>query len=204
MENPAQENMVCMRPVEVSVHISPGKTIRLPRVSNRGNRSVMVLYDFDRNYILTEPLITQTSQELVRDKTRLIQYLLDQGLKHTALYLDNECPEDLQRVFRSNSVDFQLCPQNNHRTNQHEKAIDTWKCHFLPGLSGVDPNFRMHLWYCLLPQTTQTLNLLQCSWINPRISSEDQINRDFYYNQTPMSLLETKVIIPEMQQQRRT
>ena len=79
-------------------------------------------------------------------------------MKPSALCIDNECPDYLQFFFRSNSVDFQLCLSNDHHTNQSQKAIDTWKCHFLAGLSGVDPSFTMHLWCHLLPQATQTPN----------------------------------------------
>ena len=43
--NLAQENLVCMWPVEVSGQIFKDQTGRLPRVSNRGNRSLMVLYE---------------------------------------------------------------------------------------------------------------------------------------------------------------
>ena len=134
----------------------------------------MVLYDYDSNAILTKPLKNNTTSELVRSQTRLTQYLLDRGLKPKALCNDNKCPEALQRFFRDNSIYFQICPPNDHRTNQAEKAIDTCKCHFLAGLSGLDPNSPLHLWCRLLPQATQTVNLLRRSRINPRLSAEAQ------------------------------
>ena len=62
-----------MLPVEVSGQIFLDQTGRLPRVSIRGNRSVMVLYDYNRNAILTEPLKNNTTAKLVRVQTRLIQ-----------------------------------------------------------------------------------------------------------------------------------
>ena len=52
-DNPAQENLVCMRPVEVSGHIFSDQTGRFPRFTRRGNMSVMVLYDYNSNAILT-------------------------------------------------------------------------------------------------------------------------------------------------------
>ena len=88
--------------------------------------------------------------------------------------------------------------------NQADKEIDTWKCHFLAGLSGVEPSFPMHLWCRLLPQATQNLNLLQRSGINPRLSAEAQLNRAFSYNQTPIAPPGTKVIIHEMPQKSQT
>ena len=55
-ENPARENLVCTRPVDVSGQIFSDQTGRFPRVSSRGDRAVMVLYDYDSNFILTDPL----------------------------------------------------------------------------------------------------------------------------------------------------
>ena len=58
-ENPAQETLVCMKPVEVLGQVFPKQTGIFPRFSNRDNRSVMVLYDYDSNAILTDPLKTK-------------------------------------------------------------------------------------------------------------------------------------------------
>ena len=68
----------------------------------------MVLYNYDSNAILTEPLKNNTNPELVRAQTRLTQYLLDRGLKPTALCIDKECPKALKHFFRANSIYFQL------------------------------------------------------------------------------------------------
>ena len=86
----------------------------------------MVLYDYDSK-ILTKQLKNNTTSELVRAQTRLTQYLLDRGLKPMSLRIKNECPKALKRILRANSIDFQLCPSNENRTNKAEKAIDTWK-----------------------------------------------------------------------------
>ena len=74
---------------------------------------------------------------------------------------------------------------------------DIWKFHFLAGISGVYLNLPLHLWCCLLPQATQTLNLLCRSRINLRLSAEAQLNGKLYYNRTPMAPPETKVLIHE-------
>ena len=78
----------------------------------------MVLYDYGRNAIPTKPLKNNTTSKLVREQTRLTQYLLDRGLNPTALHIDNDFPEALKRFSRANSIDFQLCPPSNHHTNQ--------------------------------------------------------------------------------------
>ena len=47
--------------------------------------SMMVLYDYGSNAILTKPLKNNTTSELVRAQTRLTQYLLDRGLNPKAI-----------------------------------------------------------------------------------------------------------------------
>ena len=107
-----------MQPVDVSGQIFTDQTSRFPQVSSRGNRSVMVLYDYDSNAILTDPLKKNTTSELVRAQTRLTQYLLDRGLNPKTLRIDNKCPKALKRFFRDNIIDFYLCLPNDHHTNQ--------------------------------------------------------------------------------------
>ena len=65
-ENPAQENLVCMWPVDVSGDIFSDQTGRFPIFSSSGDRTVMVLYDYNSNAILTKPLKNNTTSELVR------------------------------------------------------------------------------------------------------------------------------------------
>ena len=79
-----------MRPVDVSGQIFLDQTSRFHRLPSRGDRSVMVLYDYDSNVILNEPLKNNTTAELVRAQTRFTQYLLDRGLNPTALRIDNK------------------------------------------------------------------------------------------------------------------
>ena len=67
----ASGHSLSMRPVDLSGQIFTDETGRFPRVSSRGNMSVMVMYDYDSNAILTEPLKNNTTYELVRAQTRL-------------------------------------------------------------------------------------------------------------------------------------
>ena len=50
----------------------------------------MVLYNYDNNGILPEHLKNYMTQELVRAQMRLIQYLLERGLKPSALRIDKK------------------------------------------------------------------------------------------------------------------
>ncbi len=92
-------------------------------------------------------------------------------------------------------VNFQLAPPNCHRRNAAEGAICTFKNHFIAGMATTDKQYLIHLCDRLLPQAVKTLNLLQQSWINPRLSAEAQLNGAFDYNQTPMAPPGTCVIV---------
>ena len=48
---------------------------------------------------------------------------------------------------------YQLVPPNVHRLNISERAIRTFKAHFLSILAGVDPDFPKYTWENLLVQT---------------------------------------------------
>jgi hypothetical protein len=71
------------------------QTGRFPQTSSRGNKFIMIFYDYDSNAILDEPLKSRSESELVRAFNKLHQYLAGRGL-HTALHiLNNECPKGL-------------------------------------------------------------------------------------------------------------
>jgi len=73
-----------------------------------------------------------------------------------------------------------------YRRNAAERAIRTFKNHFIAILYSTDPDFLLRLWDRLLPQALTTLNLLRGSRINPKLSAYAQLNGAFDFNRTPM------------------
>ena len=165
-----------MKHMEISGQIYSDQTGCFPVTSSKGDKYLMVVYVYDANAIIARPLKNRSEQELIRVYSDMHTYLTECGMRPLLQKLDNECPEGLKKFMRSEEVDYQLVPPNVHRTNAAEKAIGTFKDHFIAGLSTVDPNFPLHLWCRLLEQAETTLNLLQASRINPRLSAEAQLN----------------------------
>jgi hypothetical protein len=182
-----QTHCVYMKPIAVTGQIHSDQTGRFPITSSRGSKCIMVVYDYDSNTILTEPLTSCIETELLRAYSKLYDYLTAWGLKPVLQRLDNEAPGRLQSYMRNKSVTFQLIPPHNHQRKAPEKAIGTWKDHFIAGLSSLDPNFPMHLGCRLIPLATTTPNLLRQSHINPRLSAEAQLNGAFDFNKTPLA-----------------
>ena len=117
--------------------------------------------------------------------------------------LDNECPAGLNNFIRRKGVTFLLVPPHLHQTNSIKHAIQTFNNHLISGISSCDPGFTMYLWDRLLSQGTLTLNLLRPSRINPRLSTEAQINGVFDFNRTPLAPPGTKFLFFESSADRR-
>ena len=111
-----------------------------------------MLYNYDSNTILVHPLKNRSGPEIVRGHQHLFQRLRKAGSIPKLHCLDNEASNDLKNYLRDQGIDFQLAPPNIHRQNAAERAIRTFKNHFIAGLCSVEPAFPMHLWDKLLPQ----------------------------------------------------
>ena len=172
----------------------PGKFV-VP--SSRGCNYVLVVYDHDSNAILAEPLKNRTAKSIVTAYQTIHQLLVSRGLRPQLQRLDNEASASLREFLTTEKVDFQLAPPHLHRRNAAERAIRTFKNHFVAILCGADPNFPIHLWDRLLPQVILTLNLLRGSRINPRLSAHAQLHGAFDFNRTPIGPLGTKLLIHE-------
>ena len=108
--------------------------------------------------------------------------------------LDNECSQDLKDAFAKYNVPFQRVPPKEHRSYASERAICTFKNHFVTFLSNTDSNFPITEWDRLLPQTILTLNLLRSSRIHPSLSAHASLFGNFDFNQTPLAPPGTKIV----------
>jgi hypothetical protein len=97
-----------------------------------------------------------------------------------------------------------LVPPHVHRRNSAERAIRTWKNHFVAGICSTNTAFPLHLWDRLIDQATITLNLLRPARRNPKMSAHQMLNGTFDYNRTPMAPPGTKIVVHEKPTQRRT
>ena len=90
-------------------------------------------------------------------------------------------------------VEYQLVPPHIHRRNAAERAIQTFKHHFLAILASCDPHFPIAEWDRLLDQAELTLNLNRNARINPKLSSYAFLFGNFDFNATPLAPPGTKI-----------
>jgi hypothetical protein len=73
-------------------------TGRFPTTSAKGKKYVLVVYDYDTNNVLKEPMKNRGDQEMVRAYNKFIQEGVDHVFKPRLQRLDNECSSDLRSL----------------------------------------------------------------------------------------------------------
>ena len=118
--------------------------------------------------------------------------------------IDNEVSKILIESIESKGLKYQLASPHDHRLNPAERAVQTWKNHFISNLHGCDSEFPAYKWCEIMHQCEMTLNMLRRSRINPKMSAYTQLFGSFDYNRTPLAPLGTKAFVHERTGQRRS
>jgi hypothetical protein len=172
-------------------------TRKFPVRSRKGNSYVMVCYVYDCNYVKVIPMKSRSASEWVKAYDRIHQELKAKGFKPKLQTLDNKASAALKHFFTANDVQYQLVPPHCHRHNTAERAIQTFKEHFVAGLSSVDPTFPLNLWDILLPQAEIILNLLRTSSLHPQLSAAAHFHGLVDYNKNAFAPPGCKIIAHE-------
>jgi hypothetical protein len=187
-----------------SGQIYTDQTGKFPVVSRKGNKYIMIVYDYDSNAILAQPIKDRTAPELLKAFQVMEQELVDRGLKPKLMKLDKEASKLLKAYLHQQDIIFQLVPPYIQRRNSAERAIRSFKYHLIAGLCSTDKCFPIYLWDRLLPQAVITLNMLRTSRINPKLSAAIHIFGQYDFNRAPMAPPGTRIIAHETPSRRRT
>jgi hypothetical protein len=109
-----------------------------PVVSSKGSKYIMILYDYDSNAILAQPIKDRTAPELLRAFKVMEQELVARGLTPKLINLDNEALKFLKTYLHQQNITFPLVPPYIHRRNSAERAIIYFKDHLIAGLCSTD------------------------------------------------------------------
>ena len=179
-------------------------TGRYPITSSRGNQYIIICYDYDTNSIQAQPTKTRNAAE-IRDTTiNMLNNLSENGHQPSIHIMDNEASIILKQALLKYKIKYQLVPPHIHRRNAAERAIQTFKAHFISILCGANPKFPVKEWDRLLPQTCMTLNMLRTCRYNSKINAYTALYGVFDYNKTPFIPLGTQVILHEKPDKRKT
>jgi hypothetical protein len=170
-------------------------TGRFPHQSSRGNNYIFVAYNYDGNAILVEPIKNREADTIINTWTKIHKRLTNNGIATTHYILDNECSSAFKDTLRQHDITFELVPPHQHRRNAAERAIRTFKNHFLAGLATCHPDFPIREWDRLLQQAELTINLLRNSRLNPKLSAWAFLFGNHDFNKCPLLPPGTKVIL---------
>jgi hypothetical protein len=149
----------------------------------------MVAIHLDANYIFVEPMHNRSKEEMIWACKKIINRMRMAGLGIKKHMLDNEASDAFRQYIHQQRIQFELVPPGNHRRNQAEHVIQTFKAHFITILAGVHDKFPLSLWCHLLKPMELTLNLLRQSKVAPKISAFAHIHGHTDYTKKPFAPL---------------
>ena len=120
-----------------------GKFTHIVRSSNQ---CLMIACVVDANLILAAPFKTNTKRQLTATYLKIENELGKRGIAINMHVLDNEAPELHKDATEHSKCSYQLVPPNDHRRNASERAIRTFKEHFLRILTGLHKQFPLSMW----------------------------------------------------------
>jgi hypothetical protein len=95
-----------------------------------------------------------------------------------------------------------LVEPNNHQVSAAERAIQTFKDHFVSALATTDSKFPLQLWDRLAPHVETLLNMLQPLQIDPTKSAYEVLNGPYDWNRFPLAPPGCKAVVYETPESR--
>ena len=100
-----------------------------------------MIYDYDCNSISDIATKTCYVSDLTSAFTTLHSTLNKRGAAPVCYIMDNEFSSEIKKAMTKYQLTYQLVPPHQHRHNAAECAIQTFKHHFIAGLSSTNKNF---------------------------------------------------------------
>ena len=167
-----------------------------PVTSLENMQSYFVAYDYDTNTIFANPCPDFKDETIITAFKEVFNELKSKGYAPQFNVTDNQATVPIKAFLKTQECKWQFVEPSNHRVNAAERAIQTFKNHFISGLSSTDLHWPLQLWDHLSTQATLTLNLLRTSRIDPTKSAYEQLNGHKYdWNAHPLAPPGTRAVI---------
>jgi hypothetical protein len=196
-QGPRTQHIVTTVVPVTNTHFSDD-TGRFPITSRRGNQYVLLSYFPDKNYIHVTPHARRTGASILDAYKQDRAFWSSKNIHPQYYALDNEASAELKAYFLNEvHVSYQLFPEGQHRANPAERAIQTFKDHFIALLCTAAADYPLSEWDLLLEHAELTLALLHASRCNPHISAWEDVHGSFDYTRTPLAPAGTLVLAHE-------
>ena len=137
--------------VWLGIHVSTGRmhsdqTGSVPVPGNHKEQYLFIMFDETSNFIYAAALTDLSAISLRAATEAGLSYFAAHGIEAKILRLDNQVSESVRELLRKQDVTIDITPVGQHRRNKAERAIRTYKNHFIATLAGVDPECPLELW----------------------------------------------------------
>jgi hypothetical protein len=133
-------------------------TGRFPLPSADGKEYILIMTY--KNYIKPVAFANRGADAYVKAFREGIHFFKNLGHNVTSIVLDNETSAAVLKLFKEEKLSYQFVPPGTKRSNKAERAIQTFRNHFIAVLGTIHKDFPMDRWDLLLPHIETTLNLL--------------------------------------------
>ena len=171
-------------------------TGRFPVQSRSGNNHMLIsVYN---KYIHCEPMKNREASQYVNAVKATISFLRRQGHNPNVQRMDNETSATLEAYLETENMTVEYVPAADHRQNRAERAIQTWKNHFISTLATADKEFPLAAWDKIIEQVEIGTNILRPYGPDPTKSAWEGIHgKKFDFMRNPMAPVGTRVLIYE-------
>jgi hypothetical protein len=90
--------------------------------SSKGNKALVILYDYDSNAILAEPIGNRKATTILEATKKMHNILQSKGHGPQHHILDNECSDLMKKYFKENNINHQLAPPGQHCTQRRRTS----------------------------------------------------------------------------------
>ena len=132
----------------------------LPVLSLDGNQYYFEAYAYDPNYIFAIPIRNVKDETIIEAFDQVFQDLKERGFKPSFNVTDNQATKPIKAYLKNENAKWQFVEPSNHRVNAAERAIQTFKNHFISGLCSTDHDWPLQLRDQLTEQALIMLNIL--------------------------------------------
>ena len=124
------------------------------------------------NFIHAVPMKRRLAESVLEAHTEMFNFFKSLAIIPTKLRTDNELSSHLEAHSKLHGfTHYSTVPPSNHRANKAERAIRSFKNHFLASMATCSAQFPWAQWKKCLPQILLTLNLLRPSLTDPSTSA---------------------------------
>jgi len=124
-------------------------------------------------------------------------FLESKGYKIKLNMMDNQCTKQIKKILTDNICELMLVEPHNHHVNAAERAIQTFKDHFISPLTTTNSKFPLQLWDKLTSHVKTTLNLMRASQSNHSVLTYEAIWGPYDWNRFPLAPPGCKAVIYE-------